>query len=53
MFVDSDAHDSEERQKRDDAYTGDGWTVRTAPDWLDHLDTLLTLLPDTEGATHR
>jgi hypothetical protein len=53
VLVDSDAHDGEERQKRDDAYTGDGWTVRTAADWLDHLDTLLTLLPDTEGATHR
>ncbi|RSS45058.1 DUF1998 domain-containing protein [Streptomyces sp. WAC08241] len=53
VFVDSDAHDSEERQKRDNAYTGDGWTARTAADWLDHLDTLLTLLPDTEGTSHR
>ncbi|MDV6287954.1 hypothetical protein R2F25_08580 [Streptomyces sp. UP1A-1] len=53
VFVDSDTHDSEERKKRDAAYTGDGWTVRTAADWLDHLDTLLTLLPDTEGTTHR
>lgn len=53
VFVDSDAHDSEERKKRDDAYTGDGWTVRTAADWLAHLYTLLTLLPDTEGTTHR
>ncbi|MFD8822945.1 hypothetical protein ACFV1C_11375 [Streptomyces sp. NPDC059605] len=56
MFVDSDNHDSEERQKRGNAYAGDGWTVRTAADWLDHLDTLLTLLtllPDTEGTTHR
>ena len=53
VFVDSDGHDSEERRKRDTAYSGDGWTARTAADWLDHLDTLLTLLPDTEGPTRR
>ncbi|MGH4029373.1 DEAD/DEAH box helicase [Actinomycetota bacterium Odt1-20B] len=50
---DEDAQDSEERQKRDAAYVADGWTLRTATDWLDHLDTLLTLLPDTEGPAHR
>jgi len=53
VVVDADGHDGEECRKRDDAYTGDGWTVRTAADWLDHLDTLLTLLPDTEGPTRR
>ncbi|MFF7899739.1 DEAD/DEAH box helicase [Streptomyces sp. NPDC088817] len=53
VVVNPDGHDSEELRKRDAAYTADGWTLRTAADWLDHLDTLLTLLPDTEGPTHR
>ncbi|MGI5438657.1 hypothetical protein ACQEV4_14955 [Streptomyces shenzhenensis] len=39
--------DDDEAQRRDDAYTEDGWTVRTAAEWLDHLDTLLAELPDT------
>lgn len=53
VVVAPDTHGSqaeEERRKRDEAYAADGWTVRTATDWLDHLDTLLTLLPDTEGS---
>lgn len=43
--------DDPEAQRRDAAYAEDGWTVRTAADWLDHLDTLLEQLPDTEGTT--
>ncbi|CAO0838037.1 MrfA-like Zn-binding domain-containing protein OS=Streptomyces microflavus OX=1919 GN=Smic_65490 PE=4 SV=1 [Streptomyces microflavus] len=53
VVVAPDTHGSqaeEERRKRDEAYADDGWTVRTATDWLDQLDTLLTLLPDTEGS---
>ncbi|MEU5170180.1 DEAD/DEAH box helicase [Streptomyces mutomycini] len=53
VVVAPDTHGSqaeEERRKRDEAYAADGWTVRTATDWLDRLDTLLTLLPDTEGS---
>ncbi|MGH3309248.1 MAG: Zn-binding domain-containing protein, partial [Streptomyces sp.] len=53
VVVDSAGHDTEELRKRNTAYTGDGWTLRTAADWLDHLDTLLALLPDTEGPAHR
>jgi hypothetical protein len=53
VVVDVDGHDSEEQLKRDAAYAAEGWTVRTATSWLDHLDTLLTLLPDTEGPTSR
>ncbi|MCW2871847.1 MAG: helicase family protein of unknown function [Streptomyces oryziradicis] len=33
-------HDSEEHRNRDAAYTADGWTVRTASDWLDRLETV-------------
>ncbi|MFF7486544.1 DEAD/DEAH box helicase [Streptomyces luteogriseus] len=40
-----------EAQRRDAAYAEDGWTVRTAAAWLDHLDTLLVQLPNTEGTT--
>jgi hypothetical protein len=36
--------------RRDKAYTDAGWTVRTAADWLDHLDELIARLPDTEGS---
>ncbi|MEV6209591.1 DEAD/DEAH box helicase [Kitasatospora sp. NPDC051914] len=36
----------DEAQRRDAAYRADGWTVRTAADWLDHLDSLTALLPD-------
>ncbi|MFC9203087.1 Zn-binding domain-containing protein, partial [[Kitasatospora] papulosa] len=53
VVVAPDTHGSqaeEERRKRDEAYAADGWTVRTATDWLDHLATLLPLLPDTEGS---
>ncbi|MGW4814096.1 DEAD/DEAH box helicase [Kitasatospora cineracea] len=40
-----------EAQRRDAAYAQDGWTVRTAAGWLDHLDGLLDQLPNTEGTT--
>ncbi|MFI5542688.1 DEAD/DEAH box helicase [Streptomyces sp. NPDC051815] len=43
--------DDAEAQRRDAAYAEAGWTVRTAAEWLDHLDTLLEQLPDTEGTT--
>lgn len=36
---------------RDEAYTQAGWTVRTAADWLTHLDELLNLIPDVEATT--
>ncbi|MFF4521300.1 DEAD/DEAH box helicase [Streptomyces bluensis] len=38
----------DEAHRRDAAYAVDGWTVRTAADWLDHLDELLVKLPDTD-----
>ncbi|MFI1106378.1 DEAD/DEAH box helicase [Streptomyces physcomitrii] len=48
--------DDDEAHRRDAAYAETGWTVRTAPDWLDHLDELIVTLPDTddtEEGTHR
>jgi hypothetical protein len=49
--------DDEEARKRDEAYASAGWTVRTATEWLDHLESLLGLLPDAtpdlEGSAHR
>jgi hypothetical protein len=42
------AHD-EEAQRRDQAYAEDGWNLRTASEWLEHLDSLLPLLPDVES----
>ncbi|MER6693811.1 RNA helicase, partial [Streptomyces minutiscleroticus] len=46
--------DDEEAHRRDKAYTDAGWTVRTAADWLDHLEPLLDALPDAPeaGATN-
>jgi len=32
---------------RDEAYAQEGWTMRTATEWLEHLDELEELLPDT------
>ncbi|MEO3822750.1 DEAD/DEAH box helicase [Actinomadura sp. B10D3] len=43
--------DDHEAERRDIAYAEDGWTVRTAAQWLDHFDELLDRLPDTEGTT--
>ncbi|WP_326550099.1 DEAD/DEAH box helicase [Micromonospora sp. NBC_01813] len=43
--------DSDEARRRDEAYIDAGWTVRTAEDWLAHLDELIARLPDTEGST--
>lgn len=43
----------DEAQRRDAAYAEDGWTVRTAAEWLAHLDELLDQLPDTEEGTTR
>lgn len=42
------AHDDEAR-RRDEAYRAAGWTVRSATEWLDHLDSLLERLPDAES----
>ncbi|MFE2721736.1 DEAD/DEAH box helicase [Kitasatospora sp. NPDC059327] len=46
------AHDETERALA--AYRAEGWTARTAVDWLDHLDTLISLLPDapSTGTPH-
>ncbi|MEU8641853.1 DEAD/DEAH box helicase [Streptomyces sp. NPDC048674] len=45
--------DDPEAQRRDAAYAEDGWTVRTAAEWLAHLDELLDQLLDTEEGTLR
>lgn len=45
--------DDPEAQRRDAAYAEDGWTVRTATEWLAHLDELLDQLPNTEEGTPR
>jgi hypothetical protein len=37
--------DGVEAQRRDAAYEAARWTVRTAADWLSHLDSLVALLP--------
>lgn len=42
--------EDEESRKRDSAYAEDGWQIRTASDWLEHFDSLIALLPDTEGS---
>jgi hypothetical protein len=47
------SEDDDEAHRRDAAYTADGWTVRTAAAWLDHLDELIAQLPDTEEGTPR
>ncbi|WP_333768046.1 DUF1998 domain-containing protein [Streptomyces sp. IBSBF 2435] len=48
-----DSADDDEARRRDDAFTADDWTVRTAAEWLAHLDELLDLLPATEEGTLR
>ncbi|MFF4147466.1 hypothetical protein ACFY0A_40645 [Streptomyces sp. NPDC001698] len=35
-----------EAERRDAAYRDAGWSIRSAADWLTHLDELLTLLPN-------
>ncbi|WP_055522615.1 DEAD/DEAH box helicase [Streptomyces graminilatus] len=45
--------DDDEAQRRDAAYAEDGWTARTAAEWLARLDELLDQLPDTEEGTPR
>ncbi|MFC9125477.1 DEAD/DEAH box helicase [Streptomyces sp. NPDC057099] len=47
------SEDDDEAHRRDGAYTADGWTVRTAAAWLDHLDELIAQIPDTEEGTPR
>ncbi|MFF3595644.1 DEAD/DEAH box helicase [Kitasatospora indigofera] len=43
-----------ESERRLAAYRAAGWTARTAADWLDHLESLISLLPDapSTGAPH-
>ena len=48
--VAAQADDDVEAQRRDAAYEAAGWTVRTAADWLTHLDSLVAVLPGIEGA---
>lgn len=45
-----DDEGDQEAARRDAAYEDQGWTVRTATGWLDHLDSLLALLPDVPGS---
>jgi ATP-dependent helicase YprA (DUF1998 family) len=45
------AADTDEARRRDKAYIDAGWKVRTAADWLVHLNELISRLPDTEGST--
>jgi replicative superfamily II helicase len=45
-----DDDDGVEAQRRDAAYQAARWTVRTAAEWLSHLDSLVALLPGIEGA---
>ncbi|WP_327048055.1 DEAD/DEAH box helicase [Microbispora sp. NBC_01189] len=45
--------DDSEAQRRDAAYTEEGWTVRTAAEWLAHLDELLEQVPNAEEGTPR
>ncbi|MCG3038979.1 DEAD/DEAH box helicase [Streptomyces sp. S1A] len=47
------SEDDDEAQRRDAAYVEDGWTIRTATEWLAHLDELLDQLPDTEEGAAR
>ncbi|MEU9126116.1 DEAD/DEAH box helicase [Streptomyces sp. NPDC048506] len=49
VVADALPHNGEELRKRDAAYEANGWTVRTASAWLDHFDSLIAQLPDTEG----
>ncbi|MFC8388398.1 hypothetical protein [Streptomyces sp. NPDC057238] len=41
-----DASPGPETERRDSAYQAAGWTIRTATDWLTHLEELLARLPD-------
>jgi hypothetical protein len=40
-----------ETERRDSAYQAAGWTIRSATDWLTHLDALLALLPDAPAGS--
>ncbi|MEU2254447.1 DEAD/DEAH box helicase [Nocardia xishanensis] len=55
VAVVSDAPDDpdDEAERRNQAYRADGWDVRTATEWLDHIDTLIKLTPDVEGSSSR
>jgi ATP-dependent helicase YprA (DUF1998 family) len=45
--------DDNEAQRRDTAYIDEGWAVRTATEWLAHLDELLEKLPNAKKGTPR
>jgi hypothetical protein len=40
-----------EAERRDSAYQAAGWTIRSAADWLTHLDELLALLPEARAGS--
>jgi hypothetical protein len=42
--------DDTDARHRDEAYAKEGWTMRTAAEWLQHLDELEDLLPDMEDS---
>ncbi|MGC5332851.1 DEAD/DEAH box helicase [Micromonospora sp. DT62] len=43
------AHD-DDAQRRDEVYAENGWTLRSAAEWLAHLDELVVLLPDMKDS---
>lgn len=50
-IVHADAPSDDEKRRRDQAFIDAGWTIRTAGEWLEHLDELIARLPDMEGQT--
>ncbi|QOC90860.1 DEAD/DEAH box helicase [Micromonospora craniellae] len=42
--------DDTDARRRNEAYAEEGWTMRTAAEWLQHLDALEDLLPDMEDS---
>jgi hypothetical protein len=51
VLAEPDQHDDPDTRRRDTAFADAGWTARTATAWLNHLDDLLTRIPDVEGRT--
>lgn len=47
--IGSEQHDHD-AVKRDEAYAAAGWQVHSATYWLEHIDSLLELIPDAEGS---
>ncbi|MEE6309537.1 DEAD/DEAH box helicase [Plantactinospora veratri] len=40
----------DDAQRRDEAYAANGWTLRTAVEWLERFDELVALLPDVKDS---